>query len=112
MTILKFEPPFDEIKFGGFTGNDRLLTWFRQLLKNFGIDGECGYYFKLVGKSKSQALYSKSKDALLNMKRDLKSDNISFIYHCYNHYFCPIGYESSPINPWEAYANNIQGDTE
>lgn len=36
----------------------------------------------------------------------LKSDNKAYIYHCWNHYFCPIGYENTPIHAIDAYKMN------
>ena len=48
--MLGFKPPFDEIKFGAFAGNGRLFVWFRSLMKHFNVQGDCGYYYKPVGK--------------------------------------------------------------
>lgn len=27
----------------------------------------------------------------------------AYIYHCWNHYFCPIGFELTPHSPYDAY---------
>lgn len=37
MSAVGFKPPFDEIKFGAFAGNQRLFVWFRQLMKHFNV---------------------------------------------------------------------------
>ena len=33
----------------------------------------------------------------------LKSTNKAYIYHCWNHYMCPIGFERTPVHPYDAY---------
>jgi len=43
------------------------------------------------------------KTALQKLIDGLKSENHSFIYHCYDHYFCPMGFEITPSNPIDAY---------
>ena len=35
----------------------------------------------------------------------LKSNTNAFIYHCYNHYCCPIGFEREPLNQNNIYDN-------
>lgn len=44
-----------------------------------------------------------SEKALLRLKEGLKRSDCSFVYHCANHYFCPIGYEETPLDPKRAY---------
>jgi len=34
--------------------------------------------------------------ALNYLKQGLRSEDTAFVYHCYNHYFCPVGYEMTP----------------
>jgi hypothetical protein len=41
--------------------------------------------------------------ALANLKEGLRDPSMAFIYHCENHYFCPIGYEETPRQPENAY---------
>lgn len=41
--------------------------------------------------------------ALHKLKEGLKSDRVGYIYHSYDHYFCPIGYEITPNRGFEAY---------
>lgn len=33
----------------------------------------------------------------------LRCEKKAFIYHCWNHYFCPIGFELTPASPYSAY---------
>ena len=33
----------------------------------------------------------------------MQTDSKAYIYHCYNHYMCPIGFESTPTMPQDAY---------
>ena len=44
--------------------------------------------------------------ALENLKDGLRSTDRTYIYHCYNHYMCPIGFEMTPNKPVDAYALN------
>ena len=41
--------------------------------------------------------------ALENLKEGLRNPSMAFIYHCYNHYFCPIGFEEVPKKATDAY---------
>ena len=45
-------------------------------------------------------------DAKNLLKEGLKSNDKAFIYHCYNHYCCPIGYEDEAVNPGEYFILN------
>ena len=40
LTFLGFSPPYEEIRFGGFTGNDTLIHWFHLLNSKYGVTGE------------------------------------------------------------------------
>lgn len=42
--------------------------------------------------------------ALDNLMQGLESNDRAYIYHCYNHYMCPIGFERTPAQPIDAYA--------
>lgn len=33
----------------------------------------------------------------------LRNERKAFIYHCWNHYFCPVGFELTPPDPLDAY---------
>ncbi|XP_043391228.1 basic immunoglobulin-like variable motif-containing protein isoform X5 [Chelonia mydas] len=51
--ILGFQPPFEEIRFGPFTGNTTLMRWFRQINDHFHVKG-CSYVlYKPHGKNKT-----------------------------------------------------------
>ncbi len=43
------------------------------------------------------------EEMVKKLKFTLKSEKIALIYHCYNHYICPVGYEESPINPEDIF---------
>ena len=45
--------------------------------------------------------------ALERLKEGLKDPSMAFIYHCYNHYFCPIGFEEVPKRQEDAYRQVI-----
>ncbi|XP_076817517.1 basic immunoglobulin-like variable motif-containing protein [Clavelina lepadiformis] len=99
--ILGFKPPFGEIRFGPFTGNATLMRWFRRLNEFFSVYGKAHYLYKPKGRLQTKKMTDDG--ALTSLQIGLKSENTGFIYHCLNHYFCPIGYEDTPQNPSEAY---------
>ena len=108
LTILGFKPPFGEIRFGPFTGNATLMRWFRQLNNHFGVRGEAYYLYKPKGKSRTIGL--SGEEALHRLKNGLHDPQMAFIYHSYNHYFCPIGYDDSPSKAVDAYRSQLYED--
>ncbi|XP_063746872.1 basic immunoglobulin-like variable motif-containing protein isoform X1 [Eleginops maclovinus] len=99
--ILGFQPPFEEIKFGPFTGNATLMRWFRQINDNFRVRG-CSYIlYKPYGKHKTAG--ETAEGALLKLTQGLKDESMAYIYHCQNHYFCPVGFEATPLKAAKAY---------
>ena len=75
--------------------------WFRQLNNHFGVRGEAYYLYKPKGKSRTIGL--SGEEALHQLKNGLHDPRMAFIYHSYNHYFCPIGYDDSPSKAVDAY---------
>ncbi|XP_052784533.1 basic immunoglobulin-like variable motif-containing protein isoform X2 [Mya arenaria] len=106
LTTLTFRPPFSDIRFGPFTGNGTLIRWFRHLNDHFKVRGRCFYVYKPHGKNRTENVTA--EDALAAMKKGLQDQNTTFIYHCQNHYFSPIGYEDVPLSPTEAYASSVE----
>ncbi|KAI2663563.1 Basic immunoglobulin-like variable motif-containing protein [Labeo rohita] len=99
--ILGFQPPFEDIKFGPFTGNATLMRWFRQINDNFRVRG-CSYIlYKPHGKHKTAG--ETAEGALMKLTQGLKDESMAYIYHCQNHYFCPVGYEATPLKAAKAY---------
>ncbi|XP_051567573.1 basic immunoglobulin-like variable motif-containing protein [Myxocyprinus asiaticus] len=99
--ILGFLPPFEDIKFGPFTGNATLMRWFRQINDHFRVRG-CPYIlYKPHGKHKTAG--ETAEGALLKLTQGLKDESMAYIYHCQNHYFCPVGYEATPLKAVKAY---------
>ncbi|OBS57318.1 hypothetical protein A6R68_11561 [Neotoma lepida] len=41
--------------------------------------------------------------ALSKLTRGLKDESLAYIYHCQNHYFCPIGFEATPVKASKAF---------
>lgn len=41
--------------------------------------------------------------ALSKLTRGLKDESLAYIYHCQNHYFCPIGFEATPVKANKAF---------
>ncbi|CAL1593273.1 unnamed protein product [Knipowitschia caucasica] len=103
--ILGFQPPFEEIKFGPFTGNATLMRWFRQINDYFRLRG-CSYIlYKPHGKHKTAG--ETAEGALLKLTQGLKDESMAFIYHCQNHYFCPVGFEATPLKAAKAYRGSL-----
>ncbi|XP_053240421.1 basic immunoglobulin-like variable motif-containing protein isoform X2 [Podarcis raffonei] len=109
--ILGFQPPFEEIRFGPFTGNTTLMRWFRQINDHFHVKG-CSYFlYKPHGKYKTAG--ETASGALTKLTEGLRDESVAYIYHCQNHYFCPIGFEATPIKPSKAYKGRLlQQDVE
>jgi len=103
LKMLGFSEPFDEIKFGPFTGNATLIEWFHFLNKKFGVFGYASFFYKPVGKEKTSISESEAKESFKTL---LKSKNNAFIYHCHNHYCCPIGFELEPVEPSQIFEAN------
>lgn len=91
---------FENVDFGDFTGNATLIGWFGRLCKNFGVKGTAKVLLKLSGEGKTEVGVEEGKKMLLE---GLKSEKKGYIYHAYDHYFCPIGYEITPNKPLDAY---------
>lgn len=103
--ILGFQPPFEEIKFGPFTGNATLMRWFRQINDNFRVRG-CSYIlYKPHGKHKTAG--ETAEGALMKLTQGLKDECMAYIYHCQNHYFCPVGFEATPLKAAKAYRGSL-----
>ncbi|XP_070538148.1 basic immunoglobulin-like variable motif-containing protein [Ptychodera flava] len=108
LTVLGFKPPFGEIRFGPFTGNATLMRWFTQLNEFYKVRGRSYYLYKPHGKGRTMG--RTSEEALRLLKAGLRDPNITYIYHCQNHYFCPIGFESVPTKAIDAYSENLADD--
>ncbi|XP_044856900.1 DNA excision repair protein ERCC-5-like [Mauremys mutica] len=103
--ILGFQPPFEEIRFGPFTGNTTLMRWFRQINDHFHVKG-CSYVlYKPHGKNKTAG--ETAAGALVKLTQGLKDESMAYIYHCQNHYFCPIGFEATPVKASKAYRGHL-----
>ncbi|XP_069746808.1 basic immunoglobulin-like variable motif-containing protein isoform X2 [Narcine bancroftii] len=103
--ILGFHQPFEDIRFGPFTGNATLMRWFRQLNEHFHMRG-CSYVlYKPHGKNRTAG--ETAEGALLKLTQGLKDESMAFIYHCQNHYFCPIGFEATPLKATKAFRGKL-----
>ena len=71
------------------------------MCSHYGVSGKAYYFYKLHGRGRTCGLTPSV--ALERFKEGLRDDSMAFIYHCYNHYFCPIGYEEVAKKPEHAY---------
>ena len=99
MYVLGFRPPFDQIRFGPFTGNVTLFRWFHQLNQHYGVTGKAYFMLKVHGAGRTIGLVGDlAEDAV---KHALRSPTTGLIYHCYNHYMVPIGYQDQARAPFD-----------
>ena len=102
-----FKPPFEEIRFGPFTGNKQIQTWFKQLCSVSGLNGKAKIFYKIKG-NKHTTPDITPDEALNQMKAGLVSGKKAYIYHCYNHYMVPIGFEDMPTAPENVFKKNLE----
>ena len=77
------------------------LRWFRQLNRHYGVSGLSYFLYKPQGRNKTESV--SADQALRALKKGLRSTDTTYIYHCQNHYFCPIGFEDVPLKAEHAY---------
>ena len=106
LEILGFKPPFDDIKFGPFSGNSSIIRWFNALCKHFGLRGSARIFYKPKG-SKNITSEFTPKTALKALKSGLQNPNKAYIYHCFNHYMCPVGFEEMPEEKSDVYKRDL-----
>ncbi|EGR29601.1 immunoglobulin-like variable motif protein, putative [Ichthyophthirius multifiliis] len=92
---------FADTEFGSFTGNGTLIRWFKLICKHFQVDGTAFIFWKLCGDNATNGV--DEKEALSRLEEGLRNENMTFIYHAHDHYFCPVGYEICPQRPVDAY---------
>ncbi len=80
------------------------MQWFNLLNKFFKVKGKAQILFKLKGKNTTDIAPDEAKQKLID---GLRSKEKAYIYHCWNHYMCPIGFELTPKNPFNAYCETI-----
>ncbi|KAL3067690.1 hypothetical protein OYC64_022126 [Pagothenia borchgrevinki] len=39
----------------------------------------------------------------MKLTQGLQDESMAYIYHCQNHYFCPVGFEATPLRAAKAY---------
>lgn len=106
MTIIGFKPPFEQIRWGPFTGNQRLCSWFylinkavnaRLLEGQAKIQGKAFIMWKPCGKQRTIGLTDDAAEE--TVKSALRNPNMAIIYHCKNHYCVPFAYDEQPVAP-------------
>lgn len=70
------------------------MEWFEIICKKFGVKGSASVVYKRNGEFATNNITD--LDALNIIKNGLRSENRAYIYHCQNHYMCPIGFEITP----------------
>ena len=67
----------------------------------FKVTGSSRYLYKPKGKMSTSGISESDGKTLL--KEGLESNDKAFIYHCYNHYCCPIGFEDEAMNSGKCF---------
>ncbi|KAB0373728.1 hypothetical protein FD755_013984, partial [Muntiacus reevesi] len=100
--IWGFQPPFEDIRFSPFTGYSMLMRWFRQINDHSHVKG-CAYVlYKPHGRNKTAG--ETASGASSKLTHGLKDESLAYIYHCQDHYFCPIGFETTPVKVNKAFS--------
>ena len=105
LEIVGFIAPFDTKQYQYYTFNETLMSWFHILNKALGVKGKAHICFKLLPSGATHEV-SESDQALEMIKSGLRSKTKAFIYHCYWHYMCPVGYEECPKQRNMSYTLN------
>ena len=105
MNILGFEPPFEAIRWGPFTGNTTLMRWFHAINAHFGVTGKCYYLWKAHGFGKTYGVTADVAKATL--QEAVRSPHSGVIYHCHNHYMVPLGFMDQPRTQLDVFATSI-----
>lgn len=104
LTILGYQPPFSTMDFEAITSNYNLIKWFEKLNDHFEVAGRGGLMYKPNGRNQTDI---DADHALQLLKKGIKNEYYTFIYHCERHYFCPLGYEDVPVKPTDAYSGEL-----
>ena len=97
MNVLGFQPPYNEIRFGPFTGNKTLLKWFQTLNQYYKVQGKSFFSYypkKTVGKTPN-SVYEEVKTGILencateNSRNPIKNDSfhLPLLQSLYCHYW-------------------------
>jgi len=73
------------------------------------VRGRAQIVFKLKG-NKNRTNGTSPEAALRRLKQGLFSGKKAYIYHCYNHYFCPIGFEEMPLKQEHCFKKELGCD--
>lgn len=110
ISTLGFAAPFGDIPWGTFTGNITLIRWFHALNAHFGHQGRAYILYKVHGPGNTSHVYQSDAQALVAVKEALRNPHCAIIYHCYNHYMVPIGYQEIPHDQKECLRPDVATD--
>eukprot|EP00825_Cyclidium_porcatum_P008421 TRINITY_DN14194_c0_g1_i1.p1 TRINITY_DN14194_c0_g1~~TRINITY_DN14194_c0_g1_i1.p1 ORF type:complete len:285 (-),score=59.95 TRINITY_DN14194_c0_g1_i1:52-906(-) len=79
--------PFEKQGFN--PNNAQILEWFKILCQKKGVVGKARIFWKKVGQDKTNLSDNEAWKQIIEYLQDSKS---SLIYHCFGHYFVPIGF--------------------
>lgn len=78
------------------------------MCKIFKVEGRAFMFWKMHGEGRTIGIDDSL--ALEKLVEGLRSENNTYIYHCYDHYCCPVGFEATPSRPADAYKLNEEID--
>ncbi len=77
------------------------------LCQHRGVHGRARTVYKPKG-SKNRTRDLRTDEALNLIKSGLQNNTKAFIYHCYNHYMVPVGFEDVPDKPENTYKAQLE----
>lgn len=72
--------------------NKTILNYFEYLCEYFKVKGKGKIYWKRDNVEMPEVM-------LREYVNDIKNSKKAFVYHCYNHYLTPLGYDAVPNDP-------------
>ena len=83
----------DHVKPSGvFINNKVIITYFETLCEYFKLQGKAKMYWRRDNGELPDTI-------LREYITDIKNKKKAFVYHCYNHYLTPLGYDIVPNDP-------------
>ena len=64
-------------------------------------------FYKPTGIRNKTSEYT-PKTAWKALKDGLQNPNRAYIYHCFNHYMCPVGYEEMPLEKYNVFRKDLE----
>ena len=71
------------------------------------MKGQARIFYKPRGTKNVTSEYT-PKTAWKALKAGLANSNRAYVYHCYNHYMCPVGFEEQPLEKHTVFKKDLE----